>query len=326
MDSVIRVDQLSHFYGTQMAIDGLSFEVARGEVFGLLGPNGAGKTTTIRLLNGMFEPSQGNLEVMGFDPRRQGTQIRRVAGVLTETPALYERLTARQNLRFFGTLAGLSDDQIKKRTEELLHLFDLTQRADERTGTFSKGMKQRLAIARAWINQPKLLFLDEPTSGLDPEAAVQVRELIADVRQKEGTTVFICTHNLDEAQRLCDRLLILRNGAALAQGSLADLRRIISPGLWLEISLFEPYVGVNDGWLHALTGVLKLDVLNDQNLRLEVESQAVIPEVVSRLAAAGVQILRVQPQEISLEEVYLRLQSNHLAQGEREKTEYAQLS
>lgn len=326
MKPIIEVQQLSHSYGENVAINQLSFKVNQGEVFGLLGPNGAGKTTTIRLLNGMFEPSAGELQVLGYDPRRDGASIRKVAGVLTETPALYERLTARQNLKFFGTLAGLTPSKIMERTEELLHLFDLTQRANDRTGSYSKGMKQRLAIARAWMNHPKLLFLDEPTSGLDPEAAVQVRELIVDVRQKEGTTVLICTHNLDEAQRLCDRLLILRKGAALAQGSLADLRRIISPGLWLEISLFEPFTKINDEWLQGMAGVLKIDVLSNQTLRLEVESQAVIPEAVSRLAAAGARILRVQPQEISLEEVYLRLQSNHLVQAEKEGAAYAQLS
>ncbi len=323
MEAIIEVEQLSHQYGDQVAINNLSFSVDKGEVFGLLGPNGAGKTTTIRLLNGMFEPTAGNLSVLGYDPRLQGGSIRQVAGVLTETPALYERLTARQNLKFFGTLAGLSPAEIALRTDELLRMFDLIQRADDRTGSYSKGMKQRLAIARAWINHPKLLFLDEPTSGLDPEAAVQVRELIADVRLKEGTTVFICTHNLDEAQRLCDRLLILREGAALAQGSLAELRRIISPGLWLEISLFEPFLGIKEDWLQGMAGVLMLDILTDLTVRLEVESQAVIPAVINRLAAAGAQILRVQPQEISLEEVYLRLQSNHIPPLQKEGSAHA---
>ncbi len=308
MDSVIRVDQLNHYYGTQMAIDSLSFEVARGEVFGLLGPNGAGKTTTIRLLNGMFEPSEGKLAVMNLDPRTQGGQIRRLAGVLTETPALYERLSARQNLRFFGTLAGLSDSQIKKRTEELLSLFDLSERADDRTGTYSKGMKQRLAIARAWINQPKLLFLDEPTSGLDPQAALQVRELIAQVREQEGTTVLLCTHNLDEAQKLCDRLLIMRKGASLAQGSLADLRRIVSPGLWLDIDLLKPYGDLES--LNHQAGVIQLLDQDSFSIRLELADQSFIPSIVQYLAAGGAQIVRVQSEEISLEAVYLKLQKS----------------
>ena len=221
MERIIEVSHLQHKYGDYQAIQDLSFDVQQGEVFGLLGPNGAGKTTTVRLLNGMFEPSGGSISVMGIDPVKAGEKIREKSGVLTETPALYERLTARQNLRFFGVLAGMDDKEIEHRTDELLEMFDLRQRADDRTGTYSKGMKQRLALSRAWLTNPKLLFLDEPTSGLDPEAAAQVRELIADVRQKEGTTVLICTHNLNEAQRLCNRLLVMRQGSSLAMGSRA---------------------------------------------------------------------------------------------------------
>lgn len=307
MDTVIQVEQLSHSYGSHQAINDLSFSVSRGEVFGLLGPNGAGKTTAIRLLNGMFEPSEGRLAVMDLDPRTQGGQIRRLAGVLTETPALYERLSARQNLRFFGTLAGLSDSQIKRRTEELLSLFDLSERADDRTGTYSKGMKQRLAIARAWINQPKLLFLDEPTSGLDPQAALQVRELIAQVREQEGTTVLLCSHNLDEAQKLCDRLLIMRKGASLAQGSLPDLRRIVSPGLWLDIDLLMPYGDLEN--LQHQAGVIQVLDQESLSIRLELADQLFVPSIVQYLAAGGAQIVRVQSEEISLEAVYLKLQA-----------------
>lgn len=309
MDTVIQVEKLRHLYGSHMAIEDLSFSVGRGEVFGLLGPNGAGKTTTIRLLNGMFEPSKGKISVMNLDPEVDGAQIRRLSGVLTETPALYERLTARQNLRFFGTLVGLSDSQIKQRSEELLELFDLKDRANDRTGTYSKGMKQRLAIARAWISRPRLLFLDEPTSGLDPQAALQVRELIAQVREQEGTTVLLCTHNLDEAQKLCDRLLIMRKGASLAQGSMAELRRIVSPGLWLEIELQQPYTGVE--MLSRQAGVLHLLEDGPSGIRLELSDPAYIPEVVHYLATNGALIVRVQPQEISLEEVYLKLQESN---------------
>lgn len=309
MERIIEVSGLQHKYGDFQAIQDLSFDVRQGEVFGLLGPNGAGKTTTVRLLNGMFEASGGRISVMGIDPMKAGEKIREKAGVLTETPALYERLTARQNLRFFGVLAGMSDKEIEKRTSELLEMFDLSKRADDRTGTFSKGMKQRLALSRAWLTNPKLLFLDEPTSGLDPEAAVQVRELIADVRQKEGTTVLICTHNLDEAQRLCDRLLIMRQGTSLAIGSLSDLRKLVSPGMWLEVEFlqaFEQTVEIN-----RLAGVLSVDVLSADKVKIEVESDQVIPQVVSGLVGLGAQILRLQPQEIPLEQVYLQLQGHN---------------
>ncbi len=309
MEKIIEVSNLQHKYGSFHAIQDLSFAVQQGEVFGLLGPNGAGKTTTVRLLNGMFEPSGGSISVMGIDPIKAGEKIREQSGVLTETPALYERLTARQNLRFFGVLAGMDDKEIEHRSDELLEMFDLRQRANDRTGTYSKGMKQRLALSRAWLTNPKLLFLDEPTSGLDPEAAVQVRELIADVRQKEGTTVLICTHNLDEAQRLCDRLLIMRRGSSLAMGSLSDLRKLVSPGLWLEVHFWQPFMAMSE--ISNIPRVLSLDVISSQNIRVEVQAEEVIPQVVASLVRMGGQIMRLQPQEIPLEQVYLQLQNNN---------------
>lgn len=318
MKKIIEVSHLQHWYGDFQAIQDLSFNVEQGEVFGLLGPNGAGKTTTIRLLNGMFEASGGSITVMGYDPMKSGEKIREQSGVLTETPALYERLTARQNLRFFGVLAGLTDEQIARRSDELLEMFDLKQRADDRTGTFSKGMKQRLALSRAWLTNPRLLFLDEPTAGLDPEAALQVRDLIADVRQKEGTTVLICTHHLDEAQRLCDRLLIMRQGGALANGSLSDLRKLVSPGMWLEVQLLSPFEKMEQ--IRGLQGVLSLDIHSTLAVRIEIEAEAIIPRVVAGLVSLGAQIVRLQPQEISLEQVYLQLQNNnHNGQSRGEK-------
>jgi ABC-2 type transport system ATP-binding protein len=309
MENIIEVSELQHKYGDFQAIKDLSFDVHQGEVFGLLGPNGAGKTTTVRLLNGMFEASGGRISVLGIDPMKAGEKVREKSGVLTETPALYERLTARQNLRFFGVLAGMSDKEIETRTSELLEMFDLSKRADDRTGTFSKGMKQRLALSRAWLTNPKLLFLDEPTSGLDPEAAVQVRELIADVRKKEGTTVLICTHNLDEAQRLCDRLLIMREGTSLAIGSLLELRKLVSPGMWLEVEFLQAFEQLQA--INGLEGVLSVDVHSDKEVKIEVQSEETIPQVVAGLVRLGAQILRLQPQEIPLEQVYLQLQNSH---------------
>ena len=309
MENVIEVSKLSHSYGQQRALNELSFTVQRGEVFGLLGPNGAGKTTTVRLLNGMFQPSAGVLDVMGIDPSTAGEKVRTLSGVLTETPALYERLSARQNLRFFGVLAGMPDADVRNRSDELLEVFGLSERANERTGTFSKGMKQRLALARAWLTRPKLLFLDEPTSGLDPEAAVQVRELIEQVRRQEGATVFLCTHNLDEAQRLCDRLLIMRRGSALAIGDLNELRRLVSPGMWLQVDFWQPFSDAQ-AVCGGIEGVFQIQAKSETEILFEIASEEVIPQVIGRLSAAGAQLLRVQPREISLEQVYLQLQNN----------------
>jgi ABC-2 type transport system ATP-binding protein len=209
----------------------------------------------------------------------------------------------------------MSDADIAARTDDLLKMFDLADHADVRTGTFSKGMKQRLALARAWLSRPKLLFLDEPTSSLDPEAAVQVRELIADVRQKEGTTVLICSHNLDEAQRLCDHLLIMRKGSTIATGTLDELRKLVSTGLWLQIQLLKPFLDVQSA-LSGLAGVRKIESQNETSLAVEVENQENIPQVISALVMKGAQVLKLQPQEISLEEVYLKLQNINRENGE----------
>ena len=236
MDHVIEVNGLTHRFGDKTALDGLTFSVRHGEILGLLGPNGAGKTTTIRLLNGLFNPTAGDLRVLAFDPRVDGHRIRQQTGVLTETPALYERLTACQNLEFFGTLMGMPETDWRRRSKELLAFFDLEGRADDRVGTYSKGMKQRMALARALLNQPELLFLDEPTAGLDPESSQQVHELIENIRGQNGRTVLLCTHNLFEAERLCDRLAIINRGRLLAVGTLAELRQRILPGHRLQVA------------------------------------------------------------------------------------------
>ena len=310
MKNIIEVSHLTHLYATRMAVDDLSFSVAPGEVVGLLGPNGAGKTTTVRLLNGLLKPAAGNLQVLGLDPTREGQAVRRQTGVLTETPALYERLTAHQNLGFFGTLSGMSDGEVRQRSAELLHFFDLEARANDRVGRYSKGMKQRLALARALLNHPALLFLDEPTSGLDPEAAQQVHELIRDVQKKEGSTVLLATHNLVEAERLCDRVAILNHGKLLTFGTLAELRQQIAPGLRVELRFWQPAPAGLDARLHALPGLVELQAENGA-WHARVAREDVVPEIVSLLAAGGARLLAVQPQAASLEEIYFTVQNQH---------------
>lgn len=305
---VITVSNLTHRYGERQALTEVSFSVRAGEVLGLLGPNGAGKTTTVRLLNGLFPPAAGTLRVLGLDPQIQGAEVRRQCGVLTETPALYERLTARQNLHFFGTLAGMPNEVLKARSAELLRFFELEDRADERVANFSKGMKQRLALARALLHRPRLLFLDEPTSGLDPEAARQVHELIASLRGANGQTVLICTHNLYEAGLLCDRLAILNRGRLLALGSLEELRRQFFPALRLQVRFLQPPENRLAEALPALPGVLEAEAVDGCEWRLLMQDETAVPPLVARLAQGGAQITAVQPLPASLEEIYFKLQ------------------
>ncbi len=307
MKTILSVENLSHRYGDQPALDDLSFEMQEGEIFGLLGPNGAGKTTTVRLLNGMFLPSAGRMSVLGLDPTLHGMEIRRQTGVLTETPALYERLTACQNLEFFATLCEMPKSERPARIRELLAFFELEPRANDKVSTFSKGMKQRLALARALLHRPEILFLDEPTAALDPEASAQVRDLIASIGREDGRSVLVCTHILSEAQRLCDRVAILGKGRLLALGSLDELRRRVMPGLWLEVELLGLIPANLKAHLAAIDGVLAVEP-SGSALRLQVSQPAVIPAVAAAVIAAGGQLLRLQPQEISLEEVYFALQ------------------
>lgn len=309
MQNVIEVEGLSHRFGEREALRGLSFTVGTGEVFGLLGPNGAGKTTTVRLLNGLYAAAAGRMRVAGFDPTTQGQQVRMRSGVLTETPALYERLSAYANLKFFAVLAGMPEREIPGRVGELLAYFDLQGRAKEKVGAYSKGMKQRLALARALLVRPEILFLDEPTSGLDPEASQQVHELIAEISRQEGRTVFLCTHNLYEAQRLCSRVAVMNQGRLKAVGTLAELRRRVAPDLTVEIDLLAPLPPAALADLSALPGVNEV-APTESGLLARVERREVTAGLVQKLAAAGAAIVRVEPKEASLEEIYFSLQGD----------------
>lgn len=307
MESVIEVNDLQRTFGQQKAVDGISFQVAPGEVFGLLGPNGAGKTTTVRLLNGILPPSGGAARIFGLDPATQGEAVRRKTGVLTENTSLYERLGARENLLFFATLAEVEQGALEKRVWDLLSFFELESRADDKVETYSKGMKQRLALARALIHEPPLLFLDEPTSGLDPEAAAQVNELIISLRHT-GRTIVLATHNLTEAQRLCDRVGIMNHGRFLAVGRPDDLSHNLWPATWVDVTLWkadaEPFVGT----LNGFAGVKQVEA-RSQLLSVQLESEGAVPALVLFLAEHGAPIHRIDPREHSLEEIYFTIQN-----------------
>jgi ABC-2 type transport system ATP-binding protein len=205
---MIRTENLTKKFGNVTAVEGLNLDVKEGEVFGFLGPNGAGKTTTVRMLTSLIGPTAGRAIVNGFETGKQDTEIRQSVGVLTETPGMYDNLSAEYNLRLYAELYDVKD--VGGQVEKYLRMLGLWERRNDPAGTFSKGMKQKLAIARALLHEPRLLFLDEPTSALDPEASKLVRDFIAELR-KEGRTIFMCTHNLDEADRLCDRIGVFKS-------------------------------------------------------------------------------------------------------------------
>ncbi len=308
MKPIIEVKNLQRTFGTQHAVDGITFTVMPGEVFGLLGPNGAGKTTTVRLLNGILPPSDGTALVFEKNPEDQGETIRRRTGVLTETPALYERLSAYENLEFFGTLQGIPESELAQRINELLEFFELTSRAKDKVETFSKGMKQRLALARALIHKPQLLFLDEPTSGLDPEAAQQVNDLIANLAARNGQTVMLATHNLTDAQRLCDRVAIMNKGRILALGSINELSQKLWSSTWLDIVFHVKPAGDMAEKLRGQRGVTQV-AATDTTLSIQVESENMIPDIVRYLVEHGAAIRKVTPRDHTLEDIYFTLQA-----------------
>ncbi len=220
----IRTRDLSKRFEDRYAIRGVSLEVRRGEVFGFLGPNGAGKTTTVRLLLGFLRPTSGSALVGGYDPTRNPTAVRKVIGYLPEAFGLYEELTARELLDYSGKLQGMEEAVREARIHEVLKRFGLWERVDSPVGSYSKGMRQKLGLARAVLNRPAILFLDEPTSGLDPEAAREVRTLVEELRGG-GQTIFLTTHILSEAERVCDSVGFLKRGELVLSGSTADLMR-----------------------------------------------------------------------------------------------------
>jgi len=309
MAEAILTEGLTRHFGPKVAVNHLDLRVDQGEVFGFLGPNGAGKTTTVRLLNGVLTATAGRALVLGYDVATDGSEIRWRTGVLTETPSLYEALTARENLLIYGDLYGVPEDKLPRRVEALLEQFGLGDRADERVGSYSKGMKQRLAIARALLHEPPLLFLDEPTASLDPLAARMVWDMIQDLSHREGRTIFLCTHNLAEAQRLCDRVGVIDHGVLQAVGTPRELARQLWHGLWVEVDLHgEPPALVSEA-LGRLPAVLSRSV-DHGKLLLEVEDEESIPEVVAAIAAAGGRIYSVTPREHTLEEIYFEIQGN----------------
>ncbi len=293
---------LSKVFDGRPAVDGLSLTISSGEVFGLLGPNGAGKTTTIRMLTGLVRPTGGTAVVCGIDvsDARRSSQLRRRIGLLTENPGHYDRLTARENLEFFVRLNELDPPHAWKVASHYLARFGLEARMEDAVGTFSKGMRQKLAIVRALIHEPEVLFLDEPTSGLDPQAARAVRDAIEELG-KEGRTLVLCSHNLAEVERLCERVAIVHTQLKLV-ASLADLRR---DGNAVEI--------VVDGLAERFSGAAHRTAtparLRFEGSKLTAFGGSVehVSDLVAALVSQGARIRSVLPVQRALEEAYLEL-------------------
>ncbi len=290
--------------GTVRAVDNLSLEVPSGIIFGFLGPNGAGKTTTIHLLLGLLEPMAGRAEVLGFDTRTQGDQVRAHTGALLEHSGIYEQLSAEDNLEFYGRVWRLPTGERKARTRELLSHIGLWERRKEPAGKWSRGMKQKLALARALLHRPRLVFLDEPTAGLDVQAAVAVRKDLAALAAREGVTVFLTTHNMAEAEKLCSRVAVIREGSLVAVGHPDELRAQ-SGGPRVEI-IGRGFTEEALRLLRARPEVVAIDA-NNGRLAIDLHQETPTAPLVSLLVSAGAQVEEVRRGKASLEDVFLTL-------------------
>jgi ABC-2 type transport system ATP-binding protein len=303
-DTVIRTTKLGRDFKTVTALEGLDLEVPAGIVFGFLGPNGAGKTTTIRLLLGLLEPTRGRAEVLGKDVATQGAAVRALSGALLEQSGLYERLSAADNLEYYGRIWRLSEADRRARVRELLAHFGLWERRAEQSGLWSRGMKQKLAVARTLLHRPRLVFLDEPTAGLDPVAAASLRDDLAALAAREGTTIFLTTHNLDEAERLCRRVAIIRSGRLLAEGPVEELKRgPAGPATDVRGRGFGPDLIEHVG---ALPGVARIEAA-DGLLTVRWKEAADTSSLLRAILEAGAEVDEIAARKATFEDAFLRL-------------------
>lgn len=301
--NAIETDGLTRKFGDRLAVDNLSLRIPEGKVFGFLGPNGAGKTTTVRMLAALISPTSGKARVAGHEIGAENDAVRASVGILTETPGLYSKLTARQNLIFFAGLYGVVQDTAESQADKYLRLMGLWDRRDDKVAGFSKGMRQKVAIARALMHEPPVVFLDEPSAGLDPEAARTVRDFIKDLRT-EGRTIFLTTHNLTEADELCDLIGLFRT-RLMRVDTPGNLRRsLFGSGTLVRVS------GDPAPWAATLRALPFVHDVTVQDSALEVrldDPDSQNPALVQALVAAGASIRYIEPISASLEDVYLEL-------------------
>ena len=303
---MIEIHELFKSYGDTQAVAGLSFDVAEGEIFGLLGPNGAGKTTTISIIAGLLAPDSGTVRVGGLDIRKDGRRVRGMLGVVPQEIALYEELTGRENLHFWGGLYGLRGGALRAGAERVLELVGLAERADDRVREYSGGMKRRLNLSAGLIHKPRVILLDEPTLGIDPQARINILDIVRN-GDSEGMTAIYTTHYLEEAEKLCDRIAIVDRGKILAEGTLAELEKLAGEGNLVTIK-----GGFTRELMSPLLAGTKVEHLEDGTLRVQVSGQSELGAVLTRIFSAGMRVEDVSIKEPSLEGVFIKLTGRDL--------------
>lgn len=298
MNSAISLERVSKTFKGRQVLRDVSLKVEPGDIFGYLGPNGAGKTTTIRIVLGLLPATSGEATVMGEPVSTDGTRKR--LGFVLETDGLYDNMTARDNIGFFMRIYG--EPASSGTIERALNMAGLAERAGDKVGTFSKGMRQRLVLARAMVHNPEILILDEPTAGVDPSGQIEVREIILDLARRERKTIFLSSHNLDEVQRICNRIALISQGALRLSGELSRLQREMGGGE-VEIETVEP---IGKEVLDQLKGLpeVKIRSQQDSTVVLSLGRDAAVPDIVGFLTARQVRIEQVKRREASLEKIY----------------------
>jgi len=296
---MVKIDSLSKSFGHIKALDNLNLEIKKGELLGIIGPNGAGKTTAIRIICCILQPNSGEVTVGGYSIHHDQIRIKSMIGYLPEEPNLYERFKARELLRYFGELYGVPKNQIDVRIDELLELVGMTHRAEDRINTFSKGLRQRIGIARALIHDPEVIILDEPTMGLDPATSRSIRNFIKEL--KGDKTVILCTHYMDEADLLCDRVAILNQGKIRDMGTPESLKEKIHGDIILQVRVYEPQK-IDQNLLMAFESVESVNLEGDQFL-ISLRSRNDISQIID---VFGHQAFSVNTKEPTLDDVFIQ--------------------
>ncbi len=306
MTEMIMVKELSKSFGEIRAVRGIDFSVERGEIFGFLGPNGAGKTTTISMLSGLLRPDSGSITIDGMDMASRGRDIRRIMGVIPQEIALYEELSGRDNLLFWGGLYGLSGGELKDSVDRALELVDLVDRSKDAVRTYSGGMKRRINLCAGLVHDPKIILLDEPTLGIDPQARIRILEVVKRLAG-EGKTVIYTTHYLEEAEHLCDRISIIDEGTIYASGTLAELVELVGGKILVSIT---GDFGADEA--KQVIGDAEFDHLSDGELRVKLLDRDSTGRLLGGLFSAGLHVDEVAIREPSLESVFLQVTGREL--------------
>jgi len=318
--NIIEVHGLTKKFKGFTAVDNISFDVRRGEIFGLLGPNGAGKSTTLRMLSTLAKPTAGSATINGHDIAKDDTEVRKSIGIVSEKMIMYNRLTAKENLWFFGCLFGIPKDTLRSRIDELLELVQLTKWKNAQVGTFSTGMRQRMNVIRALLNMPEVLFLDEPTLGLDPQSSVEIRDFIVKLNRENHTTIVLTTHMMVDADLLCNRIAIVDHGKIVALDTSSNLKKLISGAntavLKIEVS------NLTLGIMESIKSIACVDTVtqdDDTHLRIIAHGEEAFDNVIDTIRAKGGKINTMENLLPTLEDVFLHITGHQVRDAADQK-------